>query len=508
MPLFAEEGITIRAANLLYEEERGRIEALGGVYVHWRDVTVWTEKAVFLLPSLELLVPQKVEAILGKNRVRGDALWYSFARKEGWIERAELFYQVSEEGELLFRGQRLHYLKGEWRGEEVLFTGCHRDPPLYSLRAKEITIFPEERLVAKELGLYLREQKVLVVPVYSLSLGGRGGGFSPDLGYRRDRGYYLRGYYEYPLSDYLLFEAQAELSSRRWLVASLDLVFSRSPWEARIFADFRKEREDTVGGYVRFQEGALSFSGIWIENQVFGESVFSRRPQYVFSWIEEKDTGFSWEVHWSTGCFEEKDISGWRNDLYVGGEWKEDSWGVQAFFWHTLSLDLDLDLLRWGGRVWWEENVSPHLTLGLAYRFITSPVSPFSFDPQRENEVSAEFLWGSERETFLRARGVYDLEESDWDTLTLGLGIGSEQFSVGAEGIYSFEIGEWTDRKYFIRKRFEDCIEVEASFWEPDQSFFVSLNFLGLDQGKKSESLFDQEEEFSLFTVERNEPFH
>jgi hypothetical protein len=57
-----------------------------------------------------------------------------------------------------------------------------------------------------------------------------------------------------------------------------------------------------------------------------------------------------------------------------------------------------------------------------------------------------------------------------------------------------------------VRKKIEDCVEVEASFWEPDQSFFLSLNLVGLDVGKKKpETLFEEKQEFSIFEMRRNE---
>lgn len=112
-PLFAENGIQIKAENILYEEQEGRIEAWGKVLVSWQGVNVQTERLVFLLSELELFVPVPLEATLNGNRVEGSAFYYSFARKEGWVEEAELFYRVGEEGELLFRGQTMRYSRGE-----------------------------------------------------------------------------------------------------------------------------------------------------------------------------------------------------------------------------------------------------------------------------------------------------------------------------------------------------------------------------------------------------------
>ncbi|MEN3185129.1 MAG: hypothetical protein ABDK94_03325 [Atribacterota bacterium] len=508
LPLFAEDGIRIRAENILYGEKEGKIEAWGKVMVSWQEISVQTERALFFLPELELVVPVPVEASLGANRVRGSAFYYSFKRKEGWVKEAELFYKLGEQGELLFRGQKIQYAQGKWRGEHVLLTGCHRAPPLYSIRVKEVVVLPQERLVMEGLDLYIRNQKILEIPRYSVSLQGGGGGFSPDFGYERDKGYYLWGRYEYPFGDHCLFLAQAELATRQGFSWGVDFLFTVFPWEARIFGDFYRDKDDTMGGYVRFRSGVFSFWGIVVRNEhveVDGTTVtFSRFPQYVLSLEEKREEGFSWEAHWSSGCFQEKDLTLWREDLYLGAQWQSDSWGAQAFFWHT-AFESGESIPRLGGSVWWEKEISPTLDLKLSYRFLDTEQSPFSFDPKKENLVALELIWGNEKESFLHARGEYNLEDAQWEKMTLGLGLGNEEFSVGAEGIYSFQDEAWTGKRYFVRKKIEDCVEVEASFWEPEQSFFLSLNLSGLDAGKKkSKTLFEEGEGCAFFEVKRN----
>lgn len=509
LPLFAQSGIHIQADNILYEEKRGKIEAWGRVSVAWQDVVVQSERVIFFLPELELVVPTIVEASLAGNRIRGTSFYYSFAHREGWVKEAELFYKVSEGGELLFRGKTIRYAHGEWRGENLLFTGCHHTPPLYSVRAKEVIILPEERLVIKNLGFYIREQKVLEIPVYSLSLRGGRGGFSPNFGYQRGKGCYLQARYEYPLDEHLLFSAQAELASLSGLSGSTDLSLFFPFWEVRIFGDFFEERENTVGGYVHFQKGIVSLWGIILKNEcvtVDGKTVlFSRSPQYVLSLQEKKDEGLTWEVHWSKGYFREQDLALWREDLYLGVEWESGFFGTTAFFWNT-ALESGSTIPRFGGSVWWRKVITPVLDVKLAYRFLSAEESPFSFDPETENVISLEFLWGQEWGTSLHARGEYNLQTAQWDEAVIGLSLGNQEFSLGAEGIYSFSEKQWTNKRYFLRKRIEDCVELEASFEEPDHSFFLSLNIVGLDAGKrKIKTLFEKEKEFSLFGVERDD---
>lgn len=109
-----------------------------------------------------------------------------------------------------------------------------------------------------------------------------------------------------------------------------------------------------------------------------------------------------------------------------------------------------------------------------------------------------ELVYGNLDQTYLRLRGEYDLNIGGLGDIIAGIGLGSKEFSVGMETIYSFPDQNWEERRYYIRKQLEECIDIEASYWESDQTFFVSVNLAGLDQKKHIESLFDEQEEYDL----------
>ena len=173
----AQEGIRIKADLVLYDRDREKVSASGNVKVEWQDVQVTTEEIVFFISTQELWVPHSLYATLGGDQVRGDQFYYSFLQDEGWVKKAELIYKVGEEGKLYFRGDKIEYLKGKWTGNNLLLTGCEKDPPLYSLRAKEVVIYPQDRLVLEGLSFYFREKKILELPLYSRVLGEEGSTF-------------------------------------------------------------------------------------------------------------------------------------------------------------------------------------------------------------------------------------------------------------------------------------------------------------------------------------------
>jgi len=75
--------------------------------------------------------------------------------------------------------------------------------------------------------------------------------------------------------------------------------------------------------------------------------------------------------------------------------------------------------------------------------------------------------------------------------------------SLGIEGVYSPEKGTLTEKRYFLRRNIEDCVSLELSFFDPEGSLFVAMNFSGFDKPQRSESLFDEEEPFDPLSFRR-----
>jgi len=488
---------------VLYDQEKDQVSASGNVRVEWQDIQVLTQKIIFFISTQELWVPYPLEATFGSIKVQGDQLYYSLLQDEGWVEKAKLIYKVGEEGNLYFRGAKIEHLKDKWMGEDLMLTGCEKEPPLYSLRAKEVTIYPQDRLVLEGLSFYLRDKKILELPFYSRVLGKEEAAFSPTLGYSRKRGWYAGGYYDYLFSENLLLRSQLHISSLQGTTVSLDLIAPFSRGEGRIFWDIWPDAVDTWGGYLHLEKDCLSLWALSVDNERVGESLVSRSPQLVLSCEESPEEGFNWKSIFSWGYFEEEGFSTWRRDFYLSAGWRERERGLEFFFWN-IDLVGGQVIPGWGGKVWWEKEISPEWDLNLSYQFSeVQGKSPFSFDLGDQRIVSLDSCWGDYEENFLRLRGDYDLNAGNWKELTAGVGLGSEDFSLGVEGVYSFELLEWKEEKYFLRKKIEDCVAVEVSWWEPEGSLFLSLNLSGLDTGKKTEGLFDQKKEFSPFELDR-----
>jgi hypothetical protein len=502
LPLFAEEGITLRASLLVYDDEQERLEASGRVTLSFRDFFLSTEHVLFVIPTLEVFVDAPFEARLGGYTVRGESLYYSFEKSEGWVESATMAYLLRGKGELLFRGKRLSYAQGTWQGEEILCTGCKREPPFVSLRAREVTVFPEGKVTLQGLSLYIRDKKIVELPFVTRTLQRGGSSLLPELGFSRGKGWYTGVRYEYPLSSSVFFLGRYTVTSRKGSELKMDLEAEGGSLKGRIFWDVYSGEEDTWGGLLSVNREDFSLLFLDTHNERVDDHLLSRSPQIVASLGEEVSPRVFLSGKLSYGYFIAEDYADTRWDARVKLSFNGEGFGAEAFLWGT-SMERGGDALRIGGKVFWEKELSPYFWTRLEWRFVEGQDSPFFFDLSSESLGSLEFRLGDEEGSFLRLRGRYDFLREDWSDLTVGIGVGSKTMSLGMEGIYSFPQKIWGEKRYFLRRRIEDCVDFEVSLFEPEGDFFVALNFLGFDEPRRAESLFEEEEPFDPLSFER-----
>lgn len=510
--LGAQEGITLRAQEIIYNDQEEKIEAQGNVSVQWGEANITTEQVVYYLSTSQMVINSPFFASFSANTLTGNFLFFDFRFQQGWVKQAELAYEMDDQGVLYFRGEKIDYLQGKWEGKSLLVSSCPCDPPFYSVRAQEVTIFPDQKVVIEGLSFFIRDRKVIELPTYARILGGEGRGstFIPTLGYREKQGFYLKGYYESLLTTNLLFQAELLWSSNQNAILGLDLSRSWNNWEARIFWDIWQKEKNSWGAYLGFKEEKWSFYVVdWI-NQRIGEEgeLVSRSPQFILNYRGEIEENWGWGIDLSSGFFEQDDRADWKNDLRGTVFWEEVPWEASFSLHRGVCLRED-DFWAFSGEIGWADQISSQLRLAVSYQFTHLEGAPFfSFDPQEESLIALDLLWGKDEASFLRLKADYDFFKQDWDTITAGLALGNEEINAGMEAKYSFFDSEWLEKRYFLRRTIDDCVKVEASWWEEEQSFFLGVELKGLDFKAISESLFtEEEEEFDLFTVEREEIF-
>ncbi|MDD5633853.1 MAG: LPS assembly protein LptD [Candidatus Omnitrophica bacterium] len=154
--------ITVNGDEVEYFETEGRIVANGHVSILYGDVKLNCDKIEVNTRTKQAVCEGNVVITQPEGTLVGDRIKYDFTAKTGEILGGEVkafpwFGNAKEAGKV---GKNEYLLK------EGYFTTCDLDEPHYRLKATEIRIFPDEKVIAKDVVFYVNKVPVLWFPYY------------------------------------------------------------------------------------------------------------------------------------------------------------------------------------------------------------------------------------------------------------------------------------------------------------------------------------------------------
>ncbi len=198
--------VRVRADYLRYDRARSVVYARGNVVVEYEDLTLRADEILLELEPMELAARGKVVLETLDQVITADQLTYNLRTRFGSLEVAETRWRDPlVQDPIHIRAQRM-----EGNPEQrVCFTGaevttCDLDDPgaPYKLAAREIEFIPQDRVVMRDVSLYLFGAKILTLPFFVLFLREpRQTRILPLVGYSEEEGFFIKVTTTYVLSD-------------------------------------------------------------------------------------------------------------------------------------------------------------------------------------------------------------------------------------------------------------------------------------------------------------------
>ncbi|MDR7416096.1 MAG: hypothetical protein QN193_08955 [Armatimonadota bacterium] len=203
-----EEGVPVRvrADYLRYDRARQVVYGLGNVVVEYQDLTLRAEEVLLELEPMELVARGRVVLESAGQVVTAEHLTYNLRTRLGSLEAAETRWR-----DPLTRDP-IHIRAGRMEGnpeQRMCFsnaevTTCDLDDPgaPYKLAAREIEFIPQDRVVMRDVSLYLFGAKILTLPFFILFLREpRQTRILPLVGYSEEEGFFVKVTTTYFLSE-------------------------------------------------------------------------------------------------------------------------------------------------------------------------------------------------------------------------------------------------------------------------------------------------------------------
>jgi lipopolysaccharide export system protein LptA len=228
MPGLGEGEVNIKAGKITQPEQNGPILATGGVTITQGPARLTAEKATANPDTGDVEAEGSVVFTEPGRTVRGERLTYNTDTRQVHAETAETVVNG-----VIVRARDINANELRYTITDASITTCDRPRPHYRLTARTVTVTPNDRIVARHVGVWFFGLRLFVVPSVSMMIGGaRGeGGNSPlpRLGSNSRDGFFIGKVL--PLIDdpHLYVDFDGLLSVRRGLTGGFDAAAPAGP---------------------------------------------------------------------------------------------------------------------------------------------------------------------------------------------------------------------------------------------------------------------------------------
>ncbi|NQT28059.1 MAG: LPS-assembly protein LptD, partial [Candidatus Omnitrophica bacterium] len=189
--------VVIDGDEITYLQQEGKVIAKGNVKVKSEDSEILCQEAVYDSNSNIAHIKGDVTITKGNSIIYGQDVIYNFNTHNAEMVDVKLkdppFYGKSEEGDKI--ADEKYLLK------KVYITTCDLEVPHYRLTAKTVTVYPGDRIIAKNMLLKVGTIPVLYIPHFTQSL--KDNAFKVELipGKDPEWGLFLLSRWRYNLND-------------------------------------------------------------------------------------------------------------------------------------------------------------------------------------------------------------------------------------------------------------------------------------------------------------------
>lgn len=202
----ADEPYSLTAeGEIVYDNHQGLISAEGGVVLESTDFRVESDDiTVDLNEKIATATGDIIKIISGNQILFGDKLVYNYASKKGCVYQADTKVE-----DLNLAGDEIRFMLQETGDvmvviDKAYLTTCIFDTPHYHVTASSIELYPDNRIILKNLKFYLGKVPVYYFPYYVIEYNPQTGEYKnvtpfPNLGYNSKYGLLVQLYYPYEI---------------------------------------------------------------------------------------------------------------------------------------------------------------------------------------------------------------------------------------------------------------------------------------------------------------------
>lgn len=206
--------VVVDGDKVEYFHEAKEVIGEGNISIKYKDITLTCDKVTVFLGTRDAVAEGNVKITQKAAYFTGDRIKYNFDTKEAQVldgyVNAEPFYGKAKE---LSKPPD----KNEFKLESGYATTCDRAHPHYRIQAKQVRIYPDDKVIAKHILFFIGNVPVMYWPYYYQSLKETKTHVTVIPGQSKDWGYYALTSCRYHLDDNNMGDLMLDYRSKKGL---------------------------------------------------------------------------------------------------------------------------------------------------------------------------------------------------------------------------------------------------------------------------------------------------
>jgi len=214
--------VEVVADSLQYQKEESKIVAQGNVLLTYKKMKLQSDYAEVYTATKQATAQGHVTVFEGDSTISGEKTEYNFDSYKGTFPKGTI-YQTPWYG----FGEKIDQVsKDQINAKETSFTTCNFDRPHYDLYAKSVTVYPDDKIILKNVYFRILGRKCFWLPYMQIPIDKNNAWFEVQTGYSDNFGFYFQAAKEFSLSKNVKLKGHADFRSKRGMGYGLDLMYN------------------------------------------------------------------------------------------------------------------------------------------------------------------------------------------------------------------------------------------------------------------------------------------
>lgn len=200
-----ELDISLKAEYITYEkiDEEDLVIAKDNVLLHYQDIKIKADYLKINLTTHLLSASGKVYFLQDETETYCEELSYYWKTKK--VILIKLKREITGEnikGKIYYQGEKMENFPETVELTEGDFTTCELEEPHYHIVAKEMIIYPKDKIIARDISWYEGKIKIITLPYFLIFLDRKTQlPILPKIGQNSEDGWFIKTYFNYYVND-------------------------------------------------------------------------------------------------------------------------------------------------------------------------------------------------------------------------------------------------------------------------------------------------------------------